>query len=72
MTARNIYSYTTAGVYTPGFLSINQVDGDFVVSLRPIGGSAVDLTLPADEIRKLCGRLTAEYRKPTNLPILGS
>lgn len=71
-TVRNIYAYTTPGADRPGFLSINQVDGEFIVSLRAVGGVAVDLPLPADEVRRLCGRLTAEYRKPSGLPIRAS
>ena len=72
MNVRNLYAYTTPGADRPGFLSINEIDGKFVVSLRAIGGSTVYLELPADEIRRLCGRLTAEYRKPSGLPIRGS
>lgn len=72
MTMRNIYGYTTPGADRPGYLAINEVDGEFKISLRSIKGDVAELMLPADEIRRLLGRLTAEYRKPSGLPLRGS
>lgn len=70
--ARNIYSYTADGSDTPEFLSIYEIDGKIIVASRPAGCAIGELELPRDELLKLLGRLTAEVRKPSNRPLLGS
>jgi hypothetical protein len=72
MNIRNLYAYRTPDADRPGYLSINEIDGEFKVSMRSIKGEVAELVLPVDEIRKLLGRLTAEYRKPSGLQIRGS
>lgn len=72
MNVRNIYAYTTEGADRPGFLSINEIDGEIIVSLRPVGGTTADLKISYDELRRLAGRLAGNYRRPTGLPIRGS
>lgn len=63
--SRNIFAYTGPGSYMPEFVSINERDGNVVLTARSRGtpGAVVDVPMPREQMIALQSALNRELTK---------